>query len=326
MHLSSRPAFKTKMSPQTNSGDSYGVPGAGAGGGSKYKPFKEEEAKRSEFDPSLSYTLTKAPDVDFRAGQGLNSHPASTAFGADDAEFHVIQVGKTQVSSGTMYKLLISSVAPRPVALVTTLNEDGSPNLAPISWYQMVSHDPAMVMISFGGGEKRRKDSENNIKRLNEFSISSSSEPYAEALNFASVDCPSGTSEYALSGLTPVKSKVLKTPRVKEAPISMECEVEYIREIHNAEDKHTTTLVLGRIRVLHVRKDTINPETGAVDSSKTLPVTRIGGLQYARTTTGYELERPKWSEIKDRPDVQAALAKGSKPWFDNKDEVLESYP
>ena len=112
------------------------------------------------------------------------------------------QIGKTKVSSATMYKLMVSSIAPRPVALVTTLNEDGSPNLAPISWYQMVSQDPAMVMISFGGSEDRRKDSENNIKRLNEFSISSSSEPYAEALNFASVDCPSGISEYALSGTT----------------------------------------------------------------------------------------------------------------------------
>ena len=117
--------------------------------------------------------------------------------------------------SGSVNWLITGSVGPRPVALVTTLNEDGSPNLAPISWYQMVSQDPAMVMISFGGSEDRRKDSENNIKRLNEFSISSSSEPYAEALNFASVDCPSGISEYALSGLTPVKSKVIKTPRVK---------------------------------------------------------------------------------------------------------------
>lgn len=314
------------MSSQAGSSDTYGVPGAGAGGGSKYRPFKEEEAKRAEFDTSLSYTLTKAPDVDFKAGQGLNSHPASAYFGADDAEFHVIQVGKTKVSSGTMYKLMISSIAPRPVALVTTLNEDGSPNLAPISWYQMVSHDPAMVMISFGGGENRRKDSENNIKRLKEFSISSSSEPYAEALNFASVDCPTGTSEYALSGLTPVKSKAIHTPRVKEAPMSMECELEYTRDIHNADGKHTTTLVLGRVKVLHVRKDTINPETGAVDASKTLPVTRIGGLQYARTSVGYELERPKWSEIKDRPDVKAALEKGSQPWFENKDEVLDSYP
>ncbi|SNX81661.1 uncharacterized protein MEPE_00366 [Melanopsichium pennsylvanicum] len=295
-------------------GDSYGVPGTGAGGGSKYRPFKEEEAKRPEFDPSLSYTLTKAPDVNFKAGQGLNSHPASKIFSADDAEYHVIQIGKTKVSSATMYKLMISSIAPRPVALVTTLNEDSSPNLAPISWYQMVSQDPPMVMISFGGSEDRRKDNENNIMRLKEFSISSSSEPYAEALNFASVDCPTGVSEFALSGLTP------------ESPMSMECEVEYTREIRNDQGKHTTTLVLGRVKVMHVRKDMINPDTGAVDAAKTLPITRIGGLQYARTSVGYELERLNWDAIKHSPDVQAALEAGVKPWFDTKDEVLESYP
>lgn len=196
-------------------GDSYGVPGAGAGGGSKYKPFKQEEAARQPFDPSLSYTVAQAPDVNFKAGQGLNAHPASSTFGSDNASFHVIQIGKTQVSAASLYKLMISAIAPRPVALVTTLNEDGSPNLAPISWYQMVSHNPAMVMISFGGSEDRRKDSENNIKRLQEFSVSSSSEPFAEALNFASIDSPPGVSEYALTGLTPVKSKVIKTPRIK---------------------------------------------------------------------------------------------------------------
>ena len=79
----------------------------------------------------------------------------------------------------------------------------------------MVSHNPPMIMISFGGGEDRRKDSENNIARLQEFSISSSNEPFAEALNYASIDSPPGVSEYALTGLTPVKSKVIKTPRVK---------------------------------------------------------------------------------------------------------------
>ena len=108
--------------------------------------------------------------------------------------------------------------------------------------------------------------------------------------------------------------------------MSMECEVEYIRELHNDAGKHTTTLVLGRVRVMHVRKDTINPETGAVDAAKTLPITRIGGLQYARTTVGYELERPKWDEIKNREDVKEALEKGVKEWFETKDEVLQSYP
>lgn len=63
----------------------------------------------------------------------------------------------------------------------------------------------------------------------------------------------------------------------------MECEVEYIRKILNDEGKHTTTLVLGRVKVLHHRKDTIDPVSGAVDASKSLPITRIGGLQYART-------------------------------------------
>ncbi|KAN0063036.1 hypothetical protein ACQY0O_004199 [Thecaphora frezii] len=300
----------------------YGAPPSG----SKYPPFKQLESSRSDFDTTASYTLTKTIDPNFTAGQGLNSHPASALAASDSSSFHVIQLGKTDISSAMVYKLLISGIAPRPVALVTTLHENGTPNLAPISWYQMVSHNPAMVMISFGGSEDRRKDSELNIQRTKEFSISASCEFMAEALNFASVDAPPGVSEFALTGLTPVKSKVIQTPRIKESPFSMECQLEEVKKIYSDEGKHTTTLVLGRIKVLHVRKDTINDATGAIDAAKTLPITRIGGLQYARTTVGYELERPKWDIIKDTPEVKQALERGIKPAFENTDPVLEKYP
>ncbi|EPQ28847.1 uncharacterized protein PFL1_03650 [Pseudozyma flocculosa PF-1] len=293
---------------------------------SKYPPFKEAEAARPEFDTSASYTLTKTVDPDFKAGQGLNSHPAASAAASDSASYHVIELGKTEISPAMIYKLLISGIAPRPVALVTTLNEDGSPNLAPISWYQMVSHNPATVMISFGGSEDRRKDSELNIGRLGEFSISASCEPMAEALNFASIDSPHGVSEFALTGLTPVKSKTIQTPRIKESPFSMECTVLEEKKLYDANGKHTTTLVLGNIKAIHIRKDTINPQTGAIDAQKTLPITRIGGLQYARTTVGYELERPKWDVVKDTPEVKQALERGVKPVFENTDPILEKYP
>ncbi|PWN49679.1 hypothetical protein IE53DRAFT_369557 [Violaceomyces palustris] len=293
---------------------------------SRYPPFKEAEAAREPFDDSIRFKVTKTKETGFKPGQGLNDHVEAKRFADEEASYNIIQIGKTDVESSYIYKLLISGIVPRPVALVTTLNEEGFPNLAPISWYQMVSHDPPMVMLSFGGTEGRRKDSELNIKRTKEFTISSSNEHIAEALNYASVDCPPGVSEFVLAGLTPIESKVVKTPRVKESPFSMECELDYVREIRNDAGKHTSTMCLGRVKVIHFRKDTVNPVSGAVDPAKAMFVSRMGGLLYSRVISGYELERRKWTDIQDQEEVKSALEKGINKTLECKDPVLERYP
>lgn len=121
--------------------------------------------------------------------------------------------------------------SPRPIALVGTYNDDETPNLAPMSWYNIVSHDPPLVMISFGGQRERIKDGERNILQRKVFTISSayvkaadknsrdwlfqSSEDYAEALNFAAINAPPGISEFALCGLTPVPGKQVLAPLVE---------------------------------------------------------------------------------------------------------------
>jgi flavin reductase (DIM6/NTAB) family NADH-FMN oxidoreductase RutF len=138
-------------------------------------------------------------------------------------------------------------------------------------------------MVSFGGSRERIKDSEQNIHDNKCFTISSSSEPYAEALNFASINAPSGVSEFTLSGLTPVPGRIVRAPRVGEAPFSMELEVKMTQKWNNDAGHHSTTLVIGRVKMLYVREDVLDKD-GAIDPALSLPVSRFFGKLYGRST------------------------------------------
>ncbi|KAK0546269.1 hypothetical protein OC846_005352 [Tilletia horrida] len=260
--------------------------------------FPAIQAARPTFDPDAGFQKSQPPQMDWKPGQGLNTLPQSQALFQGDKPMRVFDTTDGSVASRDVYKLMCGGIAPRPVALVGTLNEQGVPNLAPISWYQMVSHDPPLVMVSFGGAGSAVKDSDRNIKNRKQFTISSSSEPYVEALNYASIDAPHGVSEFTLAGLTPEPSLVVAPPRVKEAPFALECALELRHEWHNDKGERTTTMVIGRVLRMHIREDCIDEESGTLDPAQTMPVSRFGGMLFARSTIGYDLVRPKFEEEK----------------------------
>ncbi|KAK0534217.1 hypothetical protein OC835_002754 [Tilletia horrida] len=274
----------------------------------------EVQATRPPFDAEAGFQRSRPPQMDWRPGQGLNNLPQSTSLFAGDQPITTIDPSSPDVAAGDVYKLMCGGIAPRPVALVGTLDDDGVPNLAPISWYQMVSHSPALVMLSFGGPGAARKNSEVNIKSRKQFTISSSSEPYVEALNYASIDAPRGVNEFHLVGLTPQPSDVVAPPRVKEAPFALECELDFSKDWSNSQGVHTTTMVIGRILRIHIRSDCIDPSTGSLDPARTMPVSRFGGLLFARSTIGYDLVRPKFEEAKETEEVKSRLEDATKPF------------
>lgn len=138
---------------------------------SRHPPFAEVQASRPAFEPD-TFQKTRTLDPSWKPGSGLTaSHPASAQFAAaakGEVPFRVVQPGVTEMESRMIYKILIGAVSPRPVAMVGTYDEEGYPNLAPISFYQVVCHDPPLLMVSFGGVGYARKDSEVNIKRSGE--------------------------------------------------------------------------------------------------------------------------------------------------------------
>lgn len=268
----------------------------------KHDPFPEVQARRPDFDVQAGFEYTKSPQPDWTPGQGLNSMPGAEHFKAD-SPFREIEPG-VDLDNAATYKMMTWAVAPRPVAFVSTMDKDGVGNLAPISYFNMIGHDPPAVMISLAAGKTSTgfKDTANNIIALQEFSISLISEPFLEASNFAAIDSPEDQSEWPLTGLTKRESRTIKVPHVAESAFSMECSLMHQYDIKNDSGKVTQNVILGRVKRFHIKEGVIDQEDPDV---KILPekykvISRLGGWTYGRTTTGYELPRPIWEKEKDK--------------------------
>jgi flavin reductase (DIM6/NTAB) family NADH-FMN oxidoreductase RutF len=122
------------------------------------------------------------------------------------------------------YELLLGTIVPRPIALITTLGPDGSVNAAPYSLFNVMGHDPAVAMVSvLAHPEARLKDTANNILATKEFVINLVSETVAETMNITCIDAPPGVNELELANLKTSASIKVKPPRVAASPVSFEC-------------------------------------------------------------------------------------------------------
>lgn len=180
------------------------------------------------------------------------------------------------------YKLLTGSVIPRPIALVTTLNQDGSVNAAPFSQFIIVAADPGLLGFSVGPPPKGNKpegekDTLRNIRRSDEFVINTVSENLAEAVQLCADIEESGISELQRAGLTALPSQHVAPPRVAECAIQFECRLEQIIAIGDAPNH----LVVGRVMQMHARHGLID-EKYHVDSAAIAALGRIGGRNYCR--------------------------------------------
>ncbi|HEU5140123.1 MAG TPA: flavin reductase family protein [Bacillales bacterium] len=173
-----------------------------------------------------------------------------------------------------MYKLLIGSVVPRPVAWTSTVNRDGLYNIAPFSFFTVASRQPPMLCISIGPGDGERegtiKDTLINIRSQKEFVINVVSLPLANQMQKTSEAFGADKDEFTEAGLTAEKSVIVKPPRIKEAAIQMECKLEQIIPLGSDH------LVIGRLLKYHIRDD-LYYENGKVDLEGLKPVGRLAG-------------------------------------------------
>jgi flavin reductase (DIM6/NTAB) family NADH-FMN oxidoreductase RutF len=132
-----------------------------------------------------------------------------------------------QMKSSSVYQLMISSIVPRPIALISSINSKGIKNCAPFSYFGLVSHDPPLVSIGIciNSRSGTKKDTICNIEESKEFVINIISEWYVEAANHTCGNFPSDVDEIEVTGLTPIASIDVKPPRIAEAAIQMECKV-----------------------------------------------------------------------------------------------------
>jgi flavin reductase (DIM6/NTAB) family NADH-FMN oxidoreductase RutF len=214
---------------------------------------------------------------------------AGTARVADDERR---SIDPEALSPVQRYKLLLGGVVPRPIAWTSTVDEQGVPNLAPFSFFTVVSSSPPMVSITVepredGGGAP--KDTLANVRATRELVINVVSTALADAMHVTSHEHAPDVDEFEVAGLTAVPSDVVVPPRVAEAPIGMEC------RLHEILVPGDSSVVIGRIVRFHVRPDLID-HRDRIDVARLQPLGRVGGM-YAAIDRVFRL--PRASTIPD---------------------------
>jgi flavin reductase (DIM6/NTAB) family NADH-FMN oxidoreductase RutF len=192
-------------------------------------------------------------------------------------------------TSRDVYKLLVSTIQPRPIAWVTTQDVDGTVNAAPFSFFNAVSGDPPVVAFGIGGrGPGDVKDTGGNIRRTGEFVVNLVSFELREQMNITAIDFPKEVDELKEAGLTTTPSSKVKPPRITEAPVALECERLVIVDV--GIDR---AVVLGKVLAIYVRDDCVlDAERCYIDTPKLDLIGRMhGGGWYSRVTDRFDLPR-----------------------------------
>ena len=182
------------------------------------------------------------------------------------------------------YKLLIGLVIPRPIAWISTWSENGVANCAPFSFFNVISEDPPLCIVSFNRrSDGAMKHTLKNIRRTGEFVVNLADEGTANALHATGDEIPEAESEFSKNGLTPVPAKMVKHPRIAEAAASLECRVE--RRIEFGPERE---MVVGEILLIHAREGIIDPANKRI-SEDYRPVGRLYASRYCTTRQRFDL-------------------------------------
>lgn len=181
----------------------------------------------------------------------------------------------------------LKALVARPIGWLSTLSPDGVANLAPYSFFNIVSERPHYVAIGSSGF----KDSLRNIKATGEFVVNVATFPLREAMNLSSAVVQPQVDEFALTGLTKAQCQFIKAPRVAESPASLECRVHQIMELPDDEGRVSNWLIIGRVVGVHIDDRYI--ADGRVNSGAMQMITRLGYAEYATVDDVWRLRRPE---------------------------------
>ena len=193
-------------------------------------------------------------------------------------------------SAGDIYKLMIGSIVPRPIALVSSVDGANVRNLAPFSYFTACSANPPVVVFCpmLRPLPPMAKDTLRNVIATREFVVNIVSEEFVERMNATAATVGPEVDEFELSGLTPIASELIKPARVAESHVQMECRL--LQVVHVSDQPLGGSVVLGEVLRFHVDEDYI--EDFRIDPDKLRAVGRMAGSTYARTTDRFELKRP----------------------------------
>lgn len=193
------------------------------------------------------------------------------------------------------YKFLIGSILPRPIAWVSTINEDGTNNVAPFSFFTGVSAKPMIIafcpLIRSSTGEK--KDTVKNIERTKEFVINFVTEDNCDLANLTSTESAYGDDESVLAGLTMLESLSVGPRRVKESPIHFECKLRDI--VSYGDEPGCGALITGEVVKIHISDEL--EKSGRIDTSLFKPMGRGAGNDWFKCDSVVQKERLMTAQI-----------------------------
>jgi flavin reductase (DIM6/NTAB) family NADH-FMN oxidoreductase RutF len=210
---------------------------------------------------------------------------------------------------GLRHNPLKACVVPRPIGWLTTISAAGVVNLAPFSFFNLLSYDPPFVMFSAGAHEETggKKDTVLNVEATGEFVYNMATWDQKDQMNETALIVQHGVDEMKAAGLEPLPSRVVRPPRVKGSPVQFECRLHQIVKLPGripAADHH---LVIGRVLAVHIDDAAITPD-GRVDVLKLRPIARLGYKDYTPVSSIFEMEK-RMPEDTMKPAVPGIVAR-----------------
>ncbi len=194
------------------------------------------------------------------------------------------------ISAATAYKLLSSTILPRPIAFVTSMNSNGEANAAPYSFFNAMGSEPPVVVVGFQpNADGSQKDTPNNIMETREFVVNLVDEPLAAQMNICAATLPADVDEIALAKLETRPSIGVKPPRLKASPVSLEC-----KYFSDTPLPGGGRIIIGEVLHFHLDDKVIaSLDPLRIDIDALAPISRLTGSKYGRITDQFEIVRPK---------------------------------
>lgn len=193
---------------------------------------------------------------------------------------------------GLRYNPLKACVVPRPIGWMTTIDAAGRINLAPFSFFNLLSYDPPFVMFSAGAHERDggRKDTVANVEATGEFVYNMATWAQKDQMNTTAMIVERGVDEMAAAGLEALPSRLVRPPRVKGSPVHFECRLHQVIQLPGRKSSSAHQLVIGQVVAVHIDDDALTAD-GRVDTLKLRPIARLGYMDYASVDALFQMEK-----------------------------------